>query len=49
MRIDDSTRFWRKIPLQAFLWLRDNTRSKVESMNIPVEQLLQVGFIKELH
>jgi KUP system potassium uptake protein len=34
--------------LTIFLWLRDNTRAKVASMNIPVEKLVEVGFVKEI-
>jgi len=30
------------------LWLRDNTRSKMANMRIPTDQLVEVGFIKEI-
>lgn len=48
MRIMSSTRIWRRVVLKAFLWLRDNTRSKMASMRIPIDQLVEVGFIKEV-
>ena len=48
MRIRKSTRLWRRVLLNAFLWLRDNTRSKIANMKIPVDQLVEVGFIKEV-
>ena len=48
MRISADTRIWRRVVLNAFLWLRDNTRSKVAAMNIPTDQLIEVGFIKEV-
>ncbi|QDS72532.1 hypothetical protein FKW77_000308 [Venturia effusa] len=34
--------------LSIFLWVRDNTRAKVSSMRIPVEKLVEVGFVKEI-
>ena len=48
MRIKEETRVWRRIALNAFLWLRDNTRSKLAGMKIPTDQLVEVGFIKEV-
>lgn len=48
MRIRLSTRIWRRIGLNAFLWLRDNTRSKMANLHIPVEKLVEVGFVKEV-
>lgn len=34
--------------LGIFLWVRDNTRAKVASMRIPIEKLVEVGFVKEI-
>lgn len=48
MRIRTKTKIWRRVTLAAFLWLRDNTRSKMSSLNIPVEKLVEVGFVKEV-
>ena len=48
MRIREATRIPRRVALGAFLWLRDNTRSKIAAMNIPTDQLVEVGFIKEV-
>lgn len=36
----------RRIALAAFLWLRSNTGSKVANMNLDVEKLVEVGFVK---
>ena len=36
----------RKVALAAFLWLRSNTGSKVANMNLDVEKLVEVGFVK---
>ena len=36
----------RKVALAAFLWLRSNTGSKVANMNLEVDKLVEVGFVK---
>lgn len=36
----------RSVALAAFLWLRSNTGSKVANMNLDVEKLVEVGFVK---
>jgi KUP system potassium uptake protein len=38
----------KRVILHVFLWIRDNTRAKVASMKIPVEKLVEVGFVKEI-
>ena len=47
VRHDRQVKGWaRRIVLGAFLWLRGNTGSKVSNMNIDVEKLVEVGFVK---
>jgi KUP system potassium uptake protein len=48
MRISPKTNFVRSILLGAFLWLRENTRSKVQALNVEVDKLVEVGFVKEI-
>ena len=36
----------RKVFLAAFLWLRSNTGSRVANMDLEVEKLVEVGFVK---
>jgi KUP system potassium uptake protein len=38
----------KRILLYIFMWLRDNTRAKVASMRIPIDKLVEVGFVKEI-
>lgn len=38
--------FLRRVALGAFLWLRGNTGSRVASLNVEVEKLVEVGFVK---
>ncbi|KAI9796709.1 MAG: hypothetical protein M1825_006517, partial [Sarcosagium campestre] len=47
MRIPSGTNWAKKVVLMAFLWLRENTRTKVAAMNIPVDRLVEIGFVKE--
>lgn len=48
MRIDSNYNFFKKNVLSAFLWVRENTRSKIEKLNVPVEKLVEVGFVGEI-
>ena len=48
MRISEDTNFAKRIILATYLWIRENTRGKVAAMHIPVDRLVEVGFVKEL-
>jgi KUP system potassium uptake protein len=48
MRVKKGTNFMRKMWLEAFLWIRENSRAKVGDWDIPVDQLVEVGFVKEI-
>ncbi|KAL9107949.1 MAG: hypothetical protein Q9187_008361, partial [Circinaria calcarea] len=48
MRIREGTKIGRRMLLNAFLWLRENTRSKIASLKVPTDKLVEVGFIKEI-
>ena len=48
MRIKKGTNIWRRVLLNAFLWLRDNTRSKMAAMRLQNDKLVEVGFIKDI-
>jgi KUP system potassium uptake protein len=48
MRIKSATPIWRKILLRAFLWLRDNTRTKIAALGVPTDRIIEVGFVKEV-
>jgi KUP system potassium uptake protein len=37
----------RCVILSAFLWIRDNIRSKVQALNVAVDKLVEDGFVKE--
>lgn len=47
VREDNGIKGWsRRIALLAFLWIRGNTGSKVANLNVDVEKLVEVGFVK---
>lgn len=48
MRIRHATNIHRRILLGVFLWIRENARSKIVGLNIPMEQLVEVGFVKDI-
>ncbi|OAP55813.1 potassium uptake protein [Fonsecaea erecta] len=48
LRVKARTNIVRRAVLEAFLWVRENTRTKVQALNIPVDKLVEVGFIKEI-
>ena len=48
LRLSQKMGFTRKVILSAFLWVRDNTRTKVQALNVAVDKLVEVGFVKEL-
>ncbi|OBS19478.1 hypothetical protein FPOA_11204 [Fusarium poae] len=42
------TKFFRRIALEAFLWVRENSRTKLANLNINPDNLVEVGFVKEI-
>lgn len=48
MKIKKGTNILRRGLLWSFLWIRDNSRAKMADMDIPTDQLVEVGFVKEI-
>ncbi len=48
MRIKTGTKIWRNVLLRMFLWLRDNTRTKIAALGVPTDKIIEVGFVKEV-
>lgn len=48
MRIKPGTNFMRKALLHAFLWMRDNTRTKIANLRVQTDRVIEVGFVKEV-
>ncbi|KAK9384426.1 potassium transporter-domain-containing protein [Lipomyces mesembrius] len=48
MKIRRSSNFVRRTLLEAFLWMRENSRTKLADIEIPTDSLVEVGFVKEI-
>ncbi|KAJ5800477.1 uncharacterized protein N7518_002545 [Penicillium psychrosexuale] len=48
MKIKPNTARIRRALLLAFLWIRDNTRNKMANLRLPIDKLIEVGFLKEI-
>ncbi|KAH7364507.1 potassium transporter-domain-containing protein [Rhexocercosporidium sp. MPI-PUGE-AT-0058] len=48
MRVRSGTGLWRRAMLHAFLWLRDNTRTKIANLRVQPDRVIEVGFVKEV-
>ncbi|KAL7909037.1 potassium transporter domain-containing protein [Trichoderma velutinum] len=42
------TGFFRGVVLWIFLWMRENSRTKLADLNIDADRLIEVGFLKEI-
>lgn len=40
--------YFRRLLLETFLWIRENSRTKLADMNINADQLIEVGFLTEI-
>lgn len=48
LRVKAGTKLWRKILLSAFLWIRENTRTKVANLRVQTDRVVEVGFVKDV-
>ncbi|OCT44926.1 putative potassium transporter [Cladophialophora carrionii] len=48
MKIKHTTGPLRRVLLGLFLWLKDNSRTKMANLNVPTEKVIEVGFLKEI-
>ncbi|MCJ1477674.1 hypothetical protein MMC13_006347 [Lambiella insularis] len=39
---------FRQVLLHAWLWIRENTRTKIASLKIPMDRVFEVGFVKDI-
>ncbi|KAF2492470.1 potassium uptake protein [Lophium mytilinum] len=39
---------FKRFVLYVFIWLRENTRAKISQMEVPIEKLVEVGFVKDM-
>ena len=48
LRIMHTNNFFKRAMLGIFVWIRETTRAKVASLRVPVDKLVEVGFVKEI-
>jgi|SRR5690242_3674104 len=48
MKIIAGTNIVRRFFLQIFLFIRENTRTKIASLDIPMDKVIEVGFVKDI-
>ncbi|KAF1848275.1 potassium transporter [Cucurbitaria berberidis CBS 394.84] len=48
MKIKPGTNLVRRFFLHAFLFIRDNTRAKIASLDVPMDKVIEVGFVKDV-
>lgn len=48
MRVKSGTKVWRRCLLESFLWLRENTRTKVANLRVQTDRVVEVGFVKDV-
>lgn len=48
MKVKPGTNFVRATLLKAFLWMRENSRTKVADLRVPGDRVIEVGFVKEV-
>ncbi len=48
MKITPGTNVVRRFFLNAFLFIRDNTRAKIASLDVPMDKVIEVGFVKDV-
>jgi len=48
MKIRKGANIVRRVLLMMFLWIRENSRTKMADMDIPIDNLVEVGFVKEI-
>ncbi|KAJ4351516.1 uncharacterized protein N0V89_006859 [Didymosphaeria variabile] len=48
MKVKPGTNLFRKILLRAFLFIRENTRTKIASLDVDRDHVIEVGFVKDV-
>ncbi|KAF1942432.1 potassium transporter [Clathrospora elynae] len=48
MKIKAGTNIVRSFFIKAFLFIRDNSRAKIASLDVPMDKVIEVGFVKEV-
>lgn len=48
MHIKKGGSIWRWLVLKTFLFLRENSRGKIQNLKVPTNRLVEIGFVKDI-
>lgn len=48
MKVTDASSIGRKLVLEFFLWIRDNTRARISNLRLAMDRVVEVGFVKDI-
>jgi KUP system potassium uptake protein len=48
MKVRKGTNVVRRVLLETFLFLRENTRAKIASLKVPMDKVIEIGFVKKV-
>ena len=48
LKVGPTSNHFRKVLLHCWLWIRENTRTKIASLKVPMDRVFEVGFIKDI-
>ena len=48
LHVRPGTSFIRRLLLETFIFMRDNTRNKMANLNMPMDRLVEIGFVKDV-
>lgn len=48
LKLRSEMNIFKKLVLKCFLFIRENTRSKIANLRLPVDKVIEVGFVKDM-
>ncbi|KAK9358868.1 potassium transporter [Lipomyces starkeyi] len=48
LKVSAGANYFKKFVLSVFLWVRENTRNKIAELDIPVDELVEIGYIRDI-
>jgi len=48
LKVSPTAGIFRRLLLHIFLWLRENTRTKIASLKVPTDRVFEIGFVKDI-
>lgn len=48
MHVQRGRSIWRWLVLKTFLFMRENSRGKIQNLKVPTDRLVEIGFVKAI-